>query len=355
MKRLLLALGLLAAFSGCAANATPTTTPFPTTNYETPMALPTYTPYPLDDPALGDLKKLLKEGADTKDRNKLQNTVSFTKWVGAIYRQGGTPPIDPARGLALTLNFLKENPVTIDLVRPTYEPVWNIPAGDTSVLALVTPKDGSEPYYAHFFIQREPSAWRYTGIMTRIPYYDAPSAAQLKANPNKYDGKEFMFVGKYQPKANPPANAGAAPDDAAFVLETFSGPVWIALSKETYVKPLPADADASAGQLVRVFGTVKVNAGAPFVLIDSFQFIKPDSWAHSGGVIESIDAKELRITIKPAAGSTATVLQLTLTSYISLADGTRAKLADLTSGQGVDATGVPQEDGSLVVEELFVK
>lgn len=352
VRKLLLGLGLLLAFSGCTA-PTPTVTPFPTSNYETPITLPTFTPVPLSDPALADLKVLLKKAIETKDRNLLQNTVSYTKWVGAIYRQGGTPPIDPARGLAMTLNFLEDSPVTMDLERPTHEPVWNVPAGDTAVLVLVTPKTG-DPYYAHFYIQREPSAWRYTGIMTRIPYYDAPSVVQLRAAPTKYADKEFMYVGTYQPTSKPPANAGSAPDDAAFALDTFSGPLWIVLSKENYVEPLPTDADSLAGQTVRVFGTVKIDNGAPFLVIDSFEVVKPDTWAHSGGEIESIDAKTLRVNIK-AAGGAASVLQLTATSFISLADGTRAKIDALKSGQFVNATGVPQKDGALLVEELFVR
>lgn len=353
IKKLIVLVGLLFVLNGC-GTSTPTATPFPTANYETPIVLPTYTPVPFSDPALLDLKKLLKEAVDKQDRNLLQNTVSFTKWVGAIYRTGGTAPIDPPRGLALTLNFIQENPVTMDIERPTYEPVWSVPAGDTSVLALVTPKEG-EPYYAHFYIQREPSAWRFTGIMTRIPYYDAPSVAQLRADPNKYDGKEFMFVGEYQPKTKPPAGAGTAPDDAVFVLDTFSGPLWISLSHEKYVPPLPAAADTLAGQVVRVFGTVKINGGAPYLLIDSFQFVNADTWAHSGGVIASVDTTARNVTVKPAAGSTATVLQLTETSFISLTDGTRAQLDAIKAGQSVDATGVPQKDGTLLVEELFVK
>lgn len=350
MKRFLLEMLLLLSLFGC-ANATPTVVPLPTVNM-TPVMLPTPTPIRLDEPMLLDLKQLLKEAVSTMDREKLQNTVSYTKWVGAIYREGGTPPIDPARGLTLTMNFLKENAVTIDLDRLTYEPVWNVAAGDTSVLALVTPPTG-DPYYAHFYLSREPSAWRYTGIMTRIPYYDAPSVAQLRANPAKYEGKEFMYVGTFLPKGNPPAGAGKSPKNAAFVLNTFSGPVWIALSREKYVLPLPADADTHAGEVVRIFGTVKQEDGAPYLLIDSFQFVQPGSWARTGGVVESVDSATRRVMLKPS-GDGARVLQLAVTSFVSMPDGTRGKLNALKVGQTVDATGVLRKDGSLLVEELFI-
>jgi hypothetical protein len=354
MKRLLLILGLLFIVIGCATAPTPTpSVPLTPTDEPTPIPLPTLTPYPLTDPALHDLKVLLKKGVDDQNSDELQHTVSFIKWVGAIYRVGGTEPIDPVRGLQLTMNFIKEAPVTMDIDRPTYEPVWNVPAGDTAMLALITPKDGSDPFYAHFYIQREPSAWRFTGIMTRIPYYDAPSVAQLRATPDKYAGKEFMYVGAYQPQDKPPANAGTKPDNPAFVLDTFSGPLWVTLSTQKYVVPLPTDADAHAGENVRLFGTIKVNNGAPYLEIDSFQYVKPDSWAHTQGVIGNVDSSTRRVTLKPT-GNGASVLQLTETSFISLPDGARAKLDALKAGQTVDATGVPQADGSLLVEELFV-
>lgn len=352
MKRYLVLLGLMLIVIGCGGTPTPTAVLTPT-DYPTPFPLPTLTPFPLSDPALHDLKVLLKQGVADQNGDELQHTISFIKWVGAIYRVGGTEPIDPVRGLTLTMTFIKENPVVLDIDRPTYEPVWNVPAGDTSVLALITPKDGSDPYYAHFYIQREPSAWRYTGIMTRIPYYDAPSVAQLRAAPDKYAGKEFMYVGAYGKLANAPAAAGAPPDKAIFWLDTFSGPLWVTLSTQKYVVPMPADADSHTGENVRIFGTIKLNNGAPYLEIDSFQFIKPDSWAHTQGIIQNIDSTKRLVTLKPT-GNGASVLQLTETSFISLADGTRAKLDALKTGQTVDATGVPQKDGSLLVEELFV-
>jgi hypothetical protein len=351
MKRFLLFVLLVMTASGC-ANATLTTTVAPTPGYATPITLATRTPFPLNDPALLDLKRLLVEAIQTQDREKLQNTASFVKWVGAIYREGGTPPIDPPRGLTLTQNFVKENKVTMDLARTTYEPVWNIPAGDTAVLALVQPPTG-DPFYAHFYIQREPSAWRFTGIMTRIPYYDTPSMAQLRADPAKYDGKEFMYVGKYASKASPPGGAGNAPENAAFLIDTFSGPLWVVMSGEKYVLPLPADADARAGEVVRVFGTVKQNNGAPYLVADSFEFVKPNSWAQAQGVVESVNSATGRVTLK-AGGEGATVLQLTPTTFIPAPDGSRDNANAVRAGQTVHATGVPQEDGTLIVEELFI-
>src|SRR5262245_30399797 len=97
--------------------------------------------------------------------------------------------------------------------------------------------------------------------MTRIPYYDAPSVAQLNADPSKYNGKEFMYVGSYQPKSKPPPGGATSPENAAFWLDTFSGPLWVALSAEPYVEPLPVDADGRAGEDVRVFGTIKLDNG----------------------------------------------------------------------------------------------
>lgn len=357
MRRILGLLVLIFSVAACSdivpTPLPPVSTPNPTLEVvSTPIDLPTFTPAPLNDPQLLDLKKMLKQGFETKNGDVLINTISYNKWVASIYRQGGTPPIDPRRGLELSLEFAKENKLTVDVDRPTYEPRWSVPLGDTSVLVLVEPNEG-EPYHAHLYIQHEPSAWRFTGILTRVPYYDAPSIAQVRANPTKYDGKEYMYVGAYQPKANPPSDAGAPPAKPAFVLQTFAGPLWVAMLDESYVGKLPADADSKAGQLVRVFGIIKLNNGAPYLESDSVEFIKPDSWAHTQGVIEKVDTTARRVTIKPN-GQGASQLKLTDTTSVSLPDATRGKVDDIKSGQTIDATGVPQQDGTLLVEELFI-
>lgn len=356
MKRVVFVLLLASLVAGCRTivpTPLPTPEPLPTPILvTTPITLPTLTPAPLDEPQLLELKKLLKQGFDEHNGDVLANTISFSKWVASIYRQGGTPPIDPRRGLSMSLLFAEENQLIIDLERPTYEPRWSVPVGDTAVLVLVIPKEG-EPYHAHLYIQREPSAWRYTGILTRLPYYDAPSVAQLRANPSKYEGKEFMYVGAYQPKANPPSDAGAPPENAAFALETFSGALWVTMLDAPYVGNPPPDADARAGELVRVFGTIKLNNGVPFLESDSVEFILPNSWAHTRGVISQIDEATRRVTIQSETAG-ATILQLTETSFISLADAARGKWEDLKTGLVIDATGVPQTDGALLVEELFI-
>lgn len=356
MKRVLLFLCLAFVFAGCSQivpTPLPTPEPLPTKIVVTdPIVLPTRTPVALDEPLLLELKKLLKEGFDEQNGDKLSNTISFSKWVAAIYRRSGTPPIDPRRGLNLSLQFAKENKLVIDLDRPTYEPRWSVPVGDTSILVQAIPPTG-DPYYAHFYVQREPNAWRYTGILTRIPYYDAPSVAQVRANASKYDGKEFMFVGGYQPTASPPQGAGAMPEGAAFALDTFSGPIWVKMVEASYVGNPPPDADTRAGENVRVFGVIKLNNGEPYLESDSVEFIAPNSWAHVKGVVETIDTAARRVTIRPA-GSGPTSLKMTETSFVSLPDAARGAVSDIKTGQTIDATGVPQADGALLVEELFI-
>jgi hypothetical protein len=220
------------------------------------------------------------------------------------------------------------------------------------MFARVTPADG-EPYFAHFYLQREPSAWRYVGILTRIPYYDAPSVAQLNATPDAYEGKEFMYVGTYQPESTLQAGAGSPPENAAFAINTFSGPLWVVMSTESYVQPLPEDAASRAGEPVRVFGTVRVADGMPHLVADSVQFLEPGTWAETQGVVQSVDTASRRLTIEPAGGG-ASELTLPILAFISLADGTRGSFEEIEAGQTVNATGVPQKDGTLLVEELFI-
>jgi hypothetical protein len=346
---------LLAVLTAACQNVgpTPPATGAAPTEYPTILTLPTLTPVPLTDPALIAFKQQLKDAFDSKDGDKLRDTVSFSKWVASIYREGGTMPIDPQRGLRLTLQFINENDLIVDAERNTYEPNWSVNTGDTSEFVLVYPKDGSAPYYAHLMINHEPGGWRYTGIITRIPYYDAPTIAQVRADPQKYNGKEYMYVGTYEGKDNPPAAAGAAPNDKAFIVNTFAGPIWVTMSNANYVFPLDPQADSKKGQLVRLFGTIKLQNGAPYIESDSVTFIAPTDYAHTQGVIEAVDEATRTVSLKPADDGAAK-LYLSINSFVSLPDGTRGKFSDLKTGQTIDAIGVPQKDGSLRVEELFI-
>ena len=346
-------LALAAACQSTTPTPMPTTAAATATRLAAPIVLPTFTPVPLTDPALAEFKKQLAEAFATNDPDKLRNTVSFNKWIASIYREGGTIPIDPMRGLKLTQQFIGENNLSTDPERNTYEPNWSQNDARTSLFTLVTPKDGSAPYYAHLLISREPSAWRYTGIVTRIPYYDAPTLAQVRANPAKYADQEFMYVGTYKGNANPPAEAGAAPNDKAFILNTFAGPIWVTMLDAEYVRPLPADLDAQKGQLVRVFGKVKTANGKPYLEVDSLDLVSPADFAHTQGTIQSVDEKARTVTLKPN-GSDAANLYLSVDSFIGLPDGARGKIADLKAGQTIDAIGVPQENGTLRVEQLYI-
>jgi hypothetical protein len=127
----------------------------------------------------------------------------------------------------------------------------------------------------------------------------------------------------------------------------------VTLRDEPYVKPLPPDARARTGQLMRVFGIVTLRDGVPYLASDSVEFIPADSWAHIRGTVRSVDNVARRITIQTESGETKS-LQLTETSYISLPDGTRANLADVAVGALADATGQPRADSTLIVQELFV-
>ncbi|HZQ10342.1 MAG TPA: hypothetical protein VFD70_27435 [Anaerolineae bacterium] len=334
----------------CQSVAT-TSSAFPSPTTPLSNTLPTLTPFPLNDPQLLQAKELLKEAMEQQDAAKLERVISVTKWVASIYRQGGTPPIDPRRALNLALEFAKENKLVVDLQRTTYEPLWSVPAGDTSVLVRVMPPQG-DAYYAHLYLAHEPSSWRFTGILTRIPYYDAPSVAQLRAAPSKYVGKEYMYVGSYDGKASS-TQVGAPPTSNAFLLNTFSGPIWVLLKNEPYVPSLPANANSKIGQLMRVFGTVTLKDGAPYLLSDSAEFIDSNSWMHVQGTIDSVNPTTRQVKLK-TEGSGVSLLSLTQTSFISLPNGTPGALSELNAGQTIDATGVPQKDGSLIVEELFL-
>ena len=353
MKRLVLILSLMFVIAGCQnATATPASTAT-VPAYSTPITLPTLTPQPLTDPELGKLKAQIKAAFDAKDADKLRDTISFSKWVASIYRQGGTMPIDPPRGLALSMQFANEFGLEIDPERPTYEPNWSLNDADTAEFVRVTPKDGTAPFFAHLMINHEPGGWRYVGIVTRIPYYDAPTVAQLRADTNTYLGKEFMYVGTYQGKENAPSEAGPAPNPNAFILNTFAGPIWVTMSEAAYVHALPADIESKKGQPVRLFGTVKAQNGQPYIEADSVTFISPNDFAHTRGVIESVDATTRIVNIKAENGG-ANVLKIPALGFISLADGTHGKFSDLKGGQTIDALGVPQKDGTLLVEQMYV-
>lgn len=342
---------LIVVLAACLAQPTPTPVP-PTLEYQTPITLPTITPRPLDDPEIGQVKQLLKRAIQGRESQLLLNLMSIDRWVGAIYREGGTPPIDPVRGSKLTEQFAKENTVIVDTERPIYEPVWNNPVGETGAFASVI-NDKGEHFSAHLYIGSEPGGWRFTGILTRIPYYDAPSVAQLKANPTKYEGRELMLVGEYEPRASAPQAVGTAPGDEAFVLDTFSGPIWIARKNVDYAPALSTVSDADTGKLMRVFGVLTVKNGVPYLDSDSFKLVADNTWAHVRGKIEAVDASAR--TVKLAVEGTGTNrLRLAETAFISLPDGATGTLADVKAGITVDATGTPQKDGTLLVDEFFI-
>lgn len=343
-------LGALVLLAACAAQLTPTA-PAPTPSDE-PMLLPTITPRPLTDPGVGEMKKLLKRILQDHESDVITQVMALDKWVGAIYREGGTPPIDPVRGGKLTEQFGKENKVIVDLERPTYEPVWSNPAGNTSAFAQVTNAKGEE-FFAHLYITSEAGGWRFTGILTRVPYYNAPSVAQLRAKPEQYRGREFMYVGDYRDKAGAPQALGAAPGDEAFVLDTWSGPIWVVRENADYAPPLNSLTATDAGKPLRVFGTVTIKDGTAYLVSDSFQAIDPASWAHAAGKIATVNAGTRGLTLSGASGGT-TKARLVETALISKADGTRATFADLATGLTVDVTGTPEKDGTLLVDELYL-
>lgn len=360
MKRsLAIAIAIVMVLIGAAAcqSATPTAAPAataaPTNLPPTMVVLPTFTPVPLTDPALAEFKKQLADAFASNDPDKLRNTVSFSRWVASIYREGGTMPIDPMRGLKLTQQFIEENDLTLDPERNTYEPTWSKNDANTSLFVLVTPKKGDEPYAAHLLISKEPSAWRYTGIVTRIPYYDAPSVAQLRANAAKYDGKEFMYVGTYEGKTNASADAGAAPNENAFLINTLSGPLWVTMIDAAYTMPLPADLDAQKGKPVRVIGNVRVKDGVPYLEADSVALVPPSEYGEAKGTIQSVDEQARTVTLA-SGGTGAQTLYLSAASYVGLPDGSRGKFSDLKAGQSIEAFGVPQADGRLRVEQIFI-
>ncbi len=295
---------------------------------------------------------LLKQGMEQRDAAALEKTISFSQWVASIYRQGGTPSIDPRRGLTLSLEFARENKLIVDLDLPTYEPRWSVPAGDRSLLVLVMPPEG-EPYRAHLYLKHEPSAWRFTGILTRIPYYDAPPVAAVLADPLRYQGREFLYVGEYVSPSRPPQDAGQAPEGAAFVLDTYSGALWVTMLDAPHAVSLPGDADSRQGQLVRVFGTVRLENGIPYLEADSAEFIEPSTWTHVRGRVVELDAADRAVVLETTPGSQVG-LKLAETTLIRLPDGTRGTMSDLRAGQQVDATGVPQVDGRVLAEELFI-
>lgn len=342
---------LLMALGACSPN--PPTRTSPALANPTPFRLSTRTPPPLNDPDLLKVKELLKKGMEGQDASALEQVISFGKWTASIYRQGGTPPIDPRRGLNLSLQFAKENQLVVDTERPTYEPNWSAPGGDTAVLVRVQPASG-EPYYAHLYIDREPSAWRFTGILTRLPYYDAPSIAAVRAAPDKYDGKEFMYVGRVVPPRSAPASAGSPPANPAFVLDTFSGPIWVTMLDAPYVQPIPNALLQEPGQLARVFGTVRLERGSPILQADSVQQVPAGKWEHLRGAVTSVDPEARLVTLRTDAGQDEQ-FRLAETTPVFLANGQSGTAADIQAGVTVDVTGVPTGGNALLAEEVFLR
>jgi hypothetical protein len=86
---------------------------------------------------------------------------------------------------------------------------------------------------------------------------------------------------------------------------------------------------------------------------DSWELVESNAWNSVRGVIEQVDEEAKVVFVRRDGGETSR-LRLSELSFVARQDGTPLAMEDLHSGQTVVAEGVPEGEGGLTVEAIFV-
>ena len=208
------------------------------------------------DAVLASLGRAIAE----HDGPGLAHWLTAQDWISCTY---GSPcdhtPRTTAAGLAALLRSLNGAQAAIEAQRPAINPPNFQPPGETTVLVRRQANSGASDSL-HLYLHRRPdNTWRVVGALFDIPYYDAPSLADVRAAPAAFAGREVVMTGAFLTAA-----AGDLPADAPrlgqWVLRDSSGAsVWVRNASADLTQGL------ENGSEVQVFGLLKMEQGWPFL------------------------------------------------------------------------------------------
>ena len=205
---------------------------------------------------LASLSRAIAQG----DGPGLAHWLTDKEWVSCTYGRACDPgPHTRAEALATLLRALSGTQAQVEAQRlPVNPPDFQAP-GETTVLVRRQSSAGA-PSSLHLYLHRRAdNAWRVVGVLLDIPYYDAPSLADVRAAPAAFAGREVVMTGFFL-SAAPGDLPSDAPRLGQWVLRDSSGAsVWVRNASADLTQ------DLQEGAEVQVFGLLKMEQGWPFL------------------------------------------------------------------------------------------
>lgn len=195
-----------------------------------------------------------------------QQWPALTRWLGtgpftACQYQGACAGASSTADALMTLvAAFRSADVRVEPERPVVEPAGFDAPGEAALLVRRAPGVGDVDS-SHLYWQRtEGGQWQLVGLLTGIPYYDAPSLAEVRAAPAAFTGLEVVLEGEYFVATLPPGIPIEAPHLGQWVLRDASGAsLWVRNATAELGQGI------AEGSPVQVLGVLKVEQGWPFL------------------------------------------------------------------------------------------
>ncbi len=206
-----------------------------------------------------------------------QQWPALARWIGAEtftrcqYGGSCTSAVSPADALMTLAGAFRDGDSRVEAERQVMEPPGFVAPGEAVLLIRRTPAV-ADVDSSHLYLRRsEDGRWRLSGIQTGIPYYDAPSLAEVRAAPAAFAGLEVVLEGEYFVTNLPADLPGDAPRLGEWVLRDASGAsLWVRNDTPELGQ------DITEGGSVQVLGVLKVEQGWPFLQVSLVRPSTPD-------------------------------------------------------------------------------
>lgn len=176
------------------------------------------------------------------------------------YQGTCTRTTSTADALWTLIAAFRDADVRIEPDRQVIEPPGFAAPGEAAVVVRRAPTV-ADVDSSHLYLQRsEDGRWHLSGVLTGIPYYDAPSLAEVRAAPSAFAGLEVAIEGEYFVTDLPADLPADAPHLGQWVLRDASGAsLWVRNATPDVGQGI------EQGNRVQVLGLLKVEQGWPFL------------------------------------------------------------------------------------------
>ncbi len=207
-----------------------------------------------------------------------QQWPELTRWLtdGSFTRceyQGACTTVTSTADALMTLvAAFRDADVRVELGRPVVEPPGFTAPGEAAVLVRRTPSTADVDSSHLYWRRSEDGRWQLSGILTGIPYYEAPSLAEVRAAPAAFAGLEVVLEGEYFVANLPPELPAHAPRLGQWVLRDASGAsLWVRNATPAVGQGI------EEGNPVQVLGVLKIEQGWPFLEVSWMRPLVQDS------------------------------------------------------------------------------